>query len=98
MKHIIYIILIIIAGLTGYWCGQQTWYTDVTTMQVSYYNTAESLKAEREYCNACLEGLHWWYRQNTNWWEYQFKNTQEYKNIEIANNGDWEDFYSPNWK
>lgn len=97
MKHIIYIILIIIAGLTGYWCGQQTWIWDVNN-KPHWFNTEEARLAEVKYANACLEGLHWYYLDNQDYWNNVFKKTNEYKNIEIANEGDWEDFYSPNWK
>lgn len=97
MKHIIYIILIIISTLCGYWIGQQTWFFDINHKPY-WYNTQEALDSEKAYCNACFEGLHWWYRQNTNWWEYQFVNTTEYHKIDSINQGDWEDFYSPNWK
>ena len=98
MKHLIYCVAIVIAGLIGYYCGTQTWYTDVTTMQVHHYNTEESRLAEVKYCNAALEALHWYYRNDTIFWNEFFKITDEYKNLEVANNGDWEDFYSPNWK
>ena len=37
-------------------------------------------------------------RDDSTYWDTVFKNTVEYKNIEKANNGDWEDFYAPNWK
>lgn len=97
MKHFIYITLIIIAGITGYWIGQQSWFFDINNKPY-WYNTQEALNEERAYANAMFEGLHWWYRQNTNWWEYQFKNSPEYNKIDSINQGDWEDFYAPNWK
>ena len=96
MKHFIYITLIIIASITGYWIGQQSWFIDINNKPY-YYNTEEALNAERKYCNALFESLHWYYLDNQDYWNNVFKKTNEYKNIEIANNGDWEDFYSPNW-
>ena len=97
MKHFIYITLIILFTICGYYAGKHSWYTDINGKPFCY-DTEEALNSERAYCNALLEGLHWWYRQNTNWWDYQFVGSEEYKNIEKANNGDWEDFYAPNWK
>ena len=97
MKHIIYIILIIISALSGYWIGQQTWIFD-TNNKPHYFNTEEARLQEVKYCNAIIEGLHWYYRQDTVKWNNEFKNTKEFKNIELINNGDWEDFYAPNWK
>ena len=96
MKHFIYITLIIIAGITGYWIGQQSWFIDINNKPY-WYNTQEALNKERAYANALLEGLHWYMRDDSAYWHKVFMNTIEYKNIEKANNGDWEDFYSPNW-
>ena len=97
MKHAIYIFLIIAASTVSFILGRYDWYKDVDGNYYPY-SMKDALIAERQYCNACLEGLHWWYRQNTNWWDFQFKISDEYKKIEEANQGDWEDFYSPNWK
>lgn len=97
MKHFIYISLIILFTICGYYAGQYEWYFDINN-KPHCYNIKEVLDEERAYCNATIEGLHWWYRQNTNWWEYQFKNTPEYHKIDSINQGDWEDFYAPNWK
>ena len=97
MKHIIYIILIIISALSGYWIGQQSWFIDINN-KPHYFNTEEARLQEVKYCNAIIEGLHWYYKQDTTKWNNEFKNTKEFKNIELINNGDWEDFYSPNWQ
>lgn len=97
MKHFIYITLIVIFTICGYYAGKHSWYTDINGKPYCY-NTEEALNAERKYCNATIEALHYFYRKDTTNWNNVFKLTPEYKNIEIANNGDWEDFYSPNWK
>lgn len=96
MKHVIYIILIIISTLCGYWIGQQTWIFD-TNNKPHYFNTEEARLHEVKYSNALLEGLHWYMRDDSAYWHEVFMNTIEYQNIEKANEGDWEDFYSPNW-
>lgn len=97
MKHIIYIILIIIASITSHWIGQQSWFIDINN-KPHYYNTEEALNAERKYCNATIEALHWYYRDDTTYWKERFMITKEYQKIDSINQGDWEDFYSPNWK
>ena len=96
MKHVIYIILIIISALCGYWCGQQTWIVDINN-KPHYFNTENARLQEIKYCNATIEALHYFYRKDTTYWNNVFKLTPEYKNIEIANEGDWEDFYAPDW-
>lgn len=97
MKHLIYIILILISAGLGFFFGRYDWYTDINGKHYPY-NIKEHLDSERAYANALFEGLHWWYRQNTNWWDYEFKNSAEYHKIDSVNQGDWEDFYAPNWK
>ena len=92
MKHFIYITLIIIASLTSYWIGTQTWYFDINN-KPHHFNTEKARLAEVKYGNAMFEALHWWYERYPILWEETFKNTKEYKNMEIANEGNWEDFY-----
>ncbi len=97
MKKILTLILIILAGIIGYSISNYKVYTDAEG-KYHLYSKQELLTAETKHCNAVIEGLHWYYRNDTTLWNKTFKNTKEYKNIEIANNGDWEDFYSPNWQ
>ena len=97
MKHLIYTILILISACLGFFFGRYDWYVD-TNNKYYPYNIKEHLNAEHEYANALFEGLHWYMRDDSAYWDTVFKNTVEYKNIEKANNGDWEDFYAPNWK
>lgn len=97
MKRFIFIILIIITGAIGFFFGRYDWYTDINGKYYPY-NIKEYLEEEREYANALFEGLHWYMRDDTTHWNMVFKNTVEYKNIEKANNSDWEDFYAPNWQ
>lgn len=97
MKHLIYIILIIISALCGYWIGQQTWIFDINN-KPHYFNTEEARLQEVKYSNALFEGLHWYYLDNKDYWENVFKKTIEYHKIDSINGGDWEDFYSPNWR
>ena len=97
MKHIIYIILIIISALSGYWIGQQTWIFD-TNNKPHYFNTEEARLQEVQYGNALFEALHWYYIQDSVKWNNEFKATKEYNKIDSLNNGDWEDFYAPNWQ
>ena len=97
MKHLIYIILIIISAFCGYFYATYDIYEDIKG-RPHFYNVREILAGERKLSNALLEGLHWYYLDNKDYWNNVFMKTNEYKNIEIANNGDWEDFYSTNWQ
>lgn len=92
MKHLIYIILIIIAGFTGYWCGEQTWFLDINNMP-HYFNTEEARLTELKYSNAVLDGLHYFYQKDEKLWKDSFMLTETYKKIEEVNQGEWEDFY-----
>lgn len=97
MKHLIYSILIIIAAFLGFFCGANEYYYD-TKNKLHFYNTKESLKYERQYSNAVLEALHWYMKGDTIYWKNVFMKTKEYHKIDSINEGDWEDFYAPNWK
>ena len=97
MKRLFYILLLLVCTYLGYWVGCQTWYKDVN-YKLYHYNTEEARLSEVKYCNSMIEALHWYYRNDTALWNETFRNTQEYKNIELINQGDWEDFYSPDWK
>lgn len=97
MKHLIYIILIIISAFCGYFYATYDMYEDINS-KPHFYNVREILAGERRLSNALLEGLHWYMRDDSVRWYNTFMNTVEYKNIEKANNGDWEDFYAEDWK
>lgn len=87
----------LLCGFLGYLVGSNSWYID-NNNKIQHFNTENARLQEVKYCNACLEALHWFYRNDTVFWNNTFMLTKEYKNIEVANNGDWEDFYAPNWK
>ena len=98
MNKLLYFLLLVLCTYAGYWVGSQTWILDVDNVPHRMFNTEEARLSEVKYCNALIEGLHYFYRQDTVKWENEFKATNEYKNIETANNGEWEDFYAPEWK
>ena len=98
MNQLLYFLLLVLCTYAGYWVGSQTWILDVNNVPHRMFNTEEARLSEVKYCNACIEALHYFYRQDTVKWNTEFKATKEYKNIELANNGDWEDFYAPEWK
>lgn len=97
MKHILYIILILIFAILGFLCGRYDYYEDING-KIYPYNIKEHLDEEHAYANALFEGLHWYMRDDTTHWNNVFKNTFEYQKIDSINQGDWEDFYAPNWK
>ena len=84
MKKIIRTIEVLVAITTataaGYYMGA--------------YERAQAESAQKtRYIGALMEGLHWYYQGNKQEWHEVFMNTQEYRNIDRANEGDWEDFY-----
>ena len=97
MKKILLLLTIILVGCAGFFFGRYKWYTDINGKPY-FYNLEEYYSYEVKYSNALLEGLHWYMRDDSVRWYNTFMNTIEYQNIEKANKGDWEDFYSPEWK
>lgn len=97
MKHLIYIVLIVLAFMAGSFLGRCDFYKDVNG-KLHAYDLKESLDYERSYCNALLEGLHWYMLDDTLYWQEMFMETSEYNKIDSINQGDWEDFYAPEWK
>lgn len=94
MKKLIYTLLLVFCTYAGYWVGQQTWIVDMNE-KVHFFNTEEARLSEIKYCNALLEGLHYYYSQDTTFWNTEFTKTPEFKHINDANKGDWEDFFAP---
>ena len=93
MKKLIYIIILIVCTYIGFWCGQQTWILDAN-YKVHHFNTEEARNCEVKYCNAVINGLHWYYQRDKQLWKDSFMITNEYNQINVANDGDWEDFYT----
>lgn len=97
MKKLLYIIILVICTYAGYWIGGQTWILGPNNIPYRMFNTEEARLQEVQHCNAMVEGLHWYYKQDTTKWNNEFRNTKEFNTIDSLNQGDWEDFYSPNW-
>lgn len=97
MKKILIVLAIIIAGTIGYYAGSNTWYFDIYHIPHKF-NTEQARLCELEYSNALFEGLHWYMRDDTAYWDSVFKKTIEYRKIDSINEGDWEDFYAEDWK
>ena len=97
MKKILLLLTIILVGCAGFVFGRYKRHTDIDGWH-HFYNLEEYYLYEVKYSNALLEGLHWYMRDDSAYWHEVFMNTIEYQNIEKANEGDWEDFYSPKWK
>ena len=77
MKHLIYTILILISACLGFFFVRYDWYTDINSKHYPY-NIKEHLDAEHEYANALFEGLHWYMRDDSTYWDTVFKNTVEF--------------------
>lgn len=92
MKKLIYIAILVICTYTGYHIGENTWVHPLNS-PTYHFNTEEARQAEIKYSNAVLEGLHYFYQRDPKFWVDSFALTEEYKHIEQANHGDWEDFY-----
>lgn len=61
----------------------------------SYFvmSKTDMLNGERKYCASTLRLLHWFYENDKDYWRNVVMDTEEYKLVEDANCGDWEDFY-----
>ena len=92
MKKLIYILLLMVCTYVSYWCGNQTWIWD-TSHKPHWFNTEDARLREIKYCNAVIEGLHYYYQRDKVFWKDTFMTTKEYKQINEVNQGDWEDFY-----
>ena len=101
-KVLIIVQALIIAFVLGHISGSYEIYmaADVqenghtSIMYPHFYNKSKTLKEEREYANALLEGLHRFYSSDDNdFWFDSFMHTKEYAKIDSLNGGDWEDFY-----
>lgn len=53
----------------------------------------ERWKYERDYASALLDGLRYFYVNDHRFFAESFMDSEEYSQIEIANQGDWEDFF-----
>ena len=56
----------------------------------------EKFECEREYCNSLFFGLHWFYVNRPKEFA-EFMQTEEFQDINLANEGDWEDFWCTEW-
>ena len=79
-------------AFAAYWVGTQTWFFDIHGRPY-HYTSQEAEIAERRYCGAALNLLHRFYQEDKQRWHSEIMGTQEYKDLETANGGDWEDFY-----
>ncbi len=77
----------------GYYLGDNEFYTTLDGETIAY-DKDQLLAGERRYCGAALELLHKFYGNDDNeFWFEVVQNLPEYKAMEEANGGDWEDFY-----
>ena len=97
MKKILLLLTIILVGCAGFFFGRYKWYTDIDG-KPHFYNLEEYYLYEVKYSNALLEGLHWYLRDDPDYWKEFFMGTSEYYKIDSINGGNWEDFYAPEWK
>lgn len=78
----------------GYYFGNHEFYYTLNGEKIAY-SKDELLAGERRYCGAALSLLHKFYGNDDNeFWFDVVQNLPEYRAIEQANGGDWEDFYS----
>lgn len=78
---------------TAYWVGTQTWIFDVDGIP-HHYTSQEAEFAERRIAGNALKLLHRFYGNDDNemWFDLVMP-SQEYKDLDNALEGDWEDFY-----
>lgn len=99
-KRIFNAVAVVALAVVSFYAGCKANDTEVyKSLDNSYFvmSKTDMLNGERRYCASTLRLLHWFYENDKDYWRNVVMNTQEYKLVEGANEGDWEDFYC-DWK